>query len=203
MLMLSAGETHLYTDSHILVINGATREGGNTDTIINLFAEGAHAAGLHTDYISLRNLTIADCIGCCTCLRESKCHFEDDMTGLRQKIIDSSVLVFASPLYFCEVTGLMKTFIDRLYFFYHDVNKKMIAGKRVIIITTLGEKETGFETEIIEESYKRLLKALDMKLVDMHFFPDLMEKESIGQKPAYLEQAYNIGKGTPAVLMSQ
>lgn len=201
--MLSAGEKQFYAHNHILVINGATREDGNTDTIVSLFAEGAQAAGFHAEGIHLRDLTIADCIGCCTCLRESKCHFEDDMTELRQKIIDSSVLVFASPLYFCEVTGLMKTFIDRLYFFYHDVNKKMVRGTKVLILTTLGEKEAGFETEIVEESYKRLLKALDMNLVEMHFFPDLMEKESIQQKPAYLQMAYNIGKGTPAVLKSR
>jgi multimeric flavodoxin WrbA len=203
MLMLSVYDKHVYRNDHILVINGATREGGNTDTIVNLFAEGAQGAGLYVDCIQLRDLAIADCIGCCTCLRESQCHFEDDMTGLRKKISDSSLLTFASPLYFCEVTGLMKTFIDRLYFFYHDVNKKTIAGRKVIIMTALGEKETGFETEIIGESYKRLLKALDLRLVGMHFFPDLMEKESIHQKPAYLEQAYTIGSGAAAVLMKQ
>jgi hypothetical protein len=48
-----------------------------------------------------------------------------------------------------------------------------------------------------------LLKALDMKLASMHFFPDLMEKESIHQKPAFLEQAYNIGKSTLSVFMKQ
>lgn len=201
--MLSTDEKYSSANSHILVINGATREDGNTDTIVNLFGEGAQAAGFHAECIQLRDLTIADCVGCCTCLRESKCHFDDNMTELRKKIIDSGILVLASPLYFCEVTGLMKTFIDRLYFFYHDVNKKLIAGKKVMIMTTLGEREAGFETEIIEESYKRLLKALDMKLASMHFFPDLMEKESIHQKPAYLEQAYNIGKSTTAVLVKQ
>lgn len=200
MLMLSAHENLVYTNSHVLVVNGATREEGNTDTITNLFVEGAQEAGLKPSCKILRNLKIADCIGCCTCLRESKCHFDDDMTELRQKIMDSHVLVLASPLYFCEVTGLMKTFIDRLYYFYHDVNKKMIAGRHVLIITTLGEKEVGFETEIIEESYKRLLRALDLQLLDMRFFPDLMDKESISQKPAYLEEAYNLGKRIPALL---
>lgn len=200
MLMLSAHENLLYTNGRVLMVNGATREGGNTDTITNLFVEGAQGAGLKISCATLRNLKIADCIGCCTCLRESKCHFDDDMTGLRQNIMDSHVLVFASPLYFCEVTGLMKTFIDRLYFFYHDVNKKMIAGRHVLVITTFGEKEVGLETEIIEESYKRLLHALDLKLLDMRFFPDLMEKESISQKPTYLEEAYNLGKRIPALL---
>jgi len=200
MLMLSAGERHFYTNGRVLVINGATREGGNTDTIVNLFIEGAKAAGLTTDCVTLRDLKIADCIGCCTCLRESTCHFDDDMKGLRKKIIDSAVLVLASPLYFSEVTGLMKTFIDRLYFFYHEVNKKMIAGKKAFIITTLGEKEIGSETEVVEESYKRLLRALDLKLMDMRYFPDLMEKESIQQKPTYLEEAYNMGKRIPALL---
>ena len=200
MLLFSAHENLLYTNGSVLVVNGATREGGNTDTIANLFAAGAQGAGLKTSCQHLRNLKIADCIGCCTCLRESKCHFDDGMTGLRQNIMDSHVLVFASPLYFCEVTGLMKTFIDRLYFFYHEVNKKMIAGKHVLVITTLGEKDVGFETEIIEESYKRLVRALDLKLLDMRFFADLMEKESISQKPAYLEEAYNLSKRIPALL---
>ncbi len=200
MLMLSAHENLAYANSRVLMVNGATREGGNTDTITNLFVEGAQGAGLKPFTAILRNLKIADCIGCCTCLRESTCHFDDDMTGLRQRIMDAHVLVLASPLYFCEVTGLMKTFIDRLYYFYHDVNKKMIAGRHALIITTLGEKEVGFETEIIEESYKRLLRALDLKLLDMRFFPDLMDKESISQKPAYLEEAYNLGKRIPALL---
>ena len=178
----------------ILVINGATREGGNTDVIVKKFVGGVQTAGLNVQSATLRELDISDCIGCCKCLKESNCNFDDDMTHLRDAIVKSDILVFASPLYFCEVTGLMKNFLDRLYFFYHPVNKHLVSGKKVLIITTLGEKEVGHETVVLEEFYKQFLHALDLTLLDMVYFPDLMEKEAIQQKPEYLEKIFNIGK---------
>lgn len=179
---------------NILVINGATRESGNTDVIVQKFIEGAQTTGYTIEYATLRELNISDCIGCCKCLRESVCNFQDDMTQLRDTILKSHIVVFASPLYFCEVTGLMKNFLDRLYFFYHPVNKHFVAGKKVLVLTSLGEEEIGNETAVLEEFYRRFLRALDLKLLDMVYFPDLGEKDAISQKPEYLERIFNIGQ---------
>jgi multimeric flavodoxin WrbA len=142
----------------------------------------------------LRELHISGCIGCCKCLKESICNFQDDMTFLRDAIVKSRVLIFASPLYFCEVTGLMKNFLDRLYFFYQPVNKHLVAGKKVFVLTTLGEKKAGYETTVLEEFYRRFLRALDLTLVDMEYFPDLMEIDAINKKPEYVEKIFNIGQ---------
>jgi len=178
----------------VLVLNGSTRENGNTDAIIASFIEGVNACGLNVGSVVLRELKINDCIGCCQCQREGTCHFEDDVTEIRDMIRKSDVLVFASPNYWCEITGLMKTFIDRLYFFHHKENSHLIAGKKAIIITTLGEKDADYECRVLVEFYKRCMHSLGIEIIDWLFFNDLMEKEVIKRKPTYLGQAFEAGK---------
>jgi multimeric flavodoxin WrbA len=52
-------------------------------------------------------------------------------------------MVFASPLYWWGVTGLMKTFIDRLLFYYYSKNRSLISGKKAIIVTRMAEKDVA------------------------------------------------------------
>ena len=178
----------------VLVFNGSLREHGNTDTLVDAFIEGVNAGGLSVRAATLRELALHDCMGCCQCQREGTCHFTDDMTHLRDMIIKSDVLVFASPNYWCEVTGLMKTFIDRLYFFHHKENRHLIAGKKAVILTTLGEKDADYECQILVDFYKRCTHSLGIDIINWLFFADLMEKEAIKTKPAYLKQAFKAGQ---------
>ena len=178
----------------IVIINGATREGGNTDTLLSRFCEGMKSSSLQVKDIRLRDLEISNCIGCCQCLKEKTCNFDDDMTTLRESLIAADVIVFASPIYWCEVTGLMKTFVDRLYFFHHQVNRDMISGKKALVLTTLGEKEAGYESEVLVEFYRRFLGSLGIDIIDMLFFADLMEKDAALARLDYLERAYTAGK---------
>jgi multimeric flavodoxin WrbA len=53
-------------------------------------------------------------------------------------------LILASPLYWCGVTGLMKTFLDRLFFYYHPRNKDLISGKKDNYCYAYESKECGF-----------------------------------------------------------
>lgn len=178
----------------VLVINGSTRENGNTDALVNSFIKGLASAGLNMRYAILRELDIHNCIGCCQCQREKTCHSQDDMTDLREAIIKSDALVFASPIYWCEVTGLMKTFIDRLYFFHHEENKHLIAGKKALIITTLGEKDAAYESQVLVEFYKRCMHSLGIEIIDMLYFAELMDQYAIDKRPEYLKQAFDAGK---------
>ncbi|GBE39183.1 iron-sulfur flavoprotein [bacterium BMS3Bbin08] len=177
----------------ILIINGATRKNGNTDIIISRIIEGAKSNNFKPAIIELRNKNISNCIGCYTCLKDSKCFFEDDMTEIRNNINKTELIIFASPLYWCVVTGLMKTFLDRLFFYYHPHNKSLIAGKKAIIVTPMNQKDINSESEVLVDFYKRLFNCLGVKIVDMFFFNDIMAKGSVLDKPEHLEQAYSIG----------
>lgn len=176
------------------MINGSTRENGNTDAILQAFLKGVADSGLNAREAVLRELDIRNCIGCCKCKDEKKCNFQDDMTELRDMIIKSDVLVFASPIYWCEVTGLMKTFIDRLYFFHHEENKHLVTGKKALMITTLGERDAAYESGVLAEFYKRCMHSLNIDILNMIYYPDLMEKDAIAKKPEYSRAAYKIGK---------
>lgn len=179
----------------IVVINGSPRKGGNTDALLEKLMEGAWSTEADIRHFRLRDLDIHNCIGCCTCKAESTCHFDDDMTGIRRSIQKCGLMVFASPNYWCEITGLMKTFIDRLYFYHHPENGHLISGKKALILTTLGEKDNvEYESAVLAEFYRRLFKSLNVEILDRMLFSGLMEKDGILKKPEYLERAFLIGK---------
>lgn len=178
----------------ILIINGSTRESGNTDSIIDKMIAGAKSVGQKINHVKLRDSRIGNCVGCCTCKKESKCQLQDDMTKIRNLIEQSDLMVFATPLYWSEITGLMKTFIDRLYFYHHIENRHLIAGKKVHTATTLGEAiNIDYETEVIREFYRRLFKSLDVEVLEHLFYYGLMEKDDIQKKSQYLQEAFSFG----------
>lgn len=177
----------------VLIVNGATRVNGNTDILVGKIIEGTKSNGTDINLITLREKNISNCIGCYQCLKKSTCSFQDDMIEIRNQINAAGLMILASPLYWCGVTGLMKTFLDRLFFYYHPVNKALIAGKKAIIVTPMNQKNVDFESEVLVKFYNRLFGCLGVKIIDMLFFGDIMEKGSVLKKPEYLEQAYAIG----------
>jgi len=84
--------------------------------MVNNFIEGAKEAGAEVEYIKLKDHNIKECTGCYTCWTKTpgRCIFQDDMTMFRKKYCEADLVVFESPLYIFNVTGIMKTFMDRL-----------------------------------------------------------------------------------------
>ena len=100
----------------ITAINGSPRgKNGNTFVMVEEFLKGAKSEGAEIDHLLLSDKKIHHCIGCFNCWVKTpgKCVFEDDMTSLIPKM-NSDILVYASPLYVDNITGLLKNFIDRL-----------------------------------------------------------------------------------------
>jgi multimeric flavodoxin WrbA len=117
------------------------------------------------------------------------------MTDLRNDINNADLLVLASPLYWWGVTGLMKTFIDRLFFYYYPQNRRRISGKNAVILTPMAEHDVTSVADLLTEFYTRLWNRLEVNIVDMLFFGGLMEKQTVLERPEYLEQAYAVGEG--------
>ena len=79
------------------------------------FCRGAKSAGAEIEYIKLKDMKINPCTGCYTCWTKTpgECIIKDDMSSLRLKSRKADLVVFASPLYIFNVTGIMKNFLDR------------------------------------------------------------------------------------------
>jgi Multimeric flavodoxin WrbA len=53
------------------------------------------------------------CLGCFACQKTGKCVIKDDMNEIVPKMEHADVLVFATPIYYYEMSGQMKTLLDR------------------------------------------------------------------------------------------
>lgn len=101
----------------ILAVNGSPRgKRGNTHVMVDAFLNGAEEAGAEVEQIMLSKLKIKNCKGCFWCWIKTpgNCVIKDDMAPILEKLKAADVLVFATPLYVDNVTGLMKNFMDRI-----------------------------------------------------------------------------------------
>lgn len=111
----------------VLVISSSPRKGGNSDVLCDKFVEGAAETGHQVEKIFLREKEINYCMGCgyCSSHDYSGCAKHDDMEEILQKMIESDVIVFGTPIYFYAISGQLKTFIDRICARYtHIINKQ-------------------------------------------------------------------------------
>lgn len=98
---------------NILVISTSPRKGGNSETLSDAFIRGAEEAGHKVEKVCLYDKTIGFCKGCLTCLKSHRCVIHDDADVIAQKMGKADVLVFATPIYYYEMCGQMKTMLDR------------------------------------------------------------------------------------------
>jgi multimeric flavodoxin WrbA len=103
------------TAKKVIGIVGSPRQGGNTDILVDEVLAGAREAGARVEKVILSDLTIGYCQGCNRCREAGKCHQEDDMPLLLQKMQASDVWVLGTPVYWWGPTAQFKTFLDRWY----------------------------------------------------------------------------------------
>lgn len=104
---------------HILVLNGSPHRDGNTMHMVNAFKAGAEAAGHRVDIVHVAHMNIHGCLGCDHCKRTNPptCAQKDDMQALVQKILETDMLVFASPVYYFTLSAQLQSVIQRTYVF--------------------------------------------------------------------------------------
>lgn len=111
----------------ILIVEGSPRPAGNSEILSKAFQKGAEEAGNFVELVNLSDKKVGFCKGCYYCASHSgKCFQKDDVEPIIQKMIDSDVLVFATPTYFYSMSGQMKTFIDRTVCRYTEMKNKEI-----------------------------------------------------------------------------
>lgn len=98
---------------NILVISTSLRKGSNSELLADSFINGAKEAGHNVEKITIRDKGIAFCRGCLACQHTGKCIIKDDGNEIADKMQTADALVFATPIYYYEMSGQMKTMLDR------------------------------------------------------------------------------------------
>ncbi len=97
----------------VLVISSSPRNGGNSDVLADAFVKGAVEAGNEVEKVNLAGKKIEFCKGCFACQTSQRCVIRDDADAIEQKMQEADVLVFATPIYYFEMSGQLKTMLDR------------------------------------------------------------------------------------------
>jgi multimeric flavodoxin WrbA len=105
----------------VLAFNGSPRKTWNTATLLNKALEGAASQGEETELIHLYDLDFKGCISCFACKTKGgesygRCAVKDDLTPILRKVEDADAIILGAPIYFLDVTGEMRSFMERLMF---------------------------------------------------------------------------------------
>lgn len=98
---------------NVLVISTSLRPGSNSEALAEAFLRGAQQAGHRAELVTLRGLQLQFCRGCMACQGRGRCVLNDDAQAVVDKMHDADVIAFATPIYYYEMCGQMKTLLDR------------------------------------------------------------------------------------------
>jgi len=113
----------------LIAINGSPRKHGNTGTLLKKAFDGSQEAGAETELINLYDLNYKGCTSCFECkLKNSKiaggvCAMRDDLTPVLERVLSCHAIILGSPIYMGNVTGEMRSFMERLIFPSDTYNK--------------------------------------------------------------------------------
>ena len=121
----------------VIVISTSLRRGSNSEILADKFVEGALSAGNDVEKISLMGKNIQFCKGCMGCQKLGRCVIKDDVNDIMEKVLEADVVTWATPIYYYEMSGQMKTLIDRMNAMY-PLDYKF---RDVYLLTTAAEDE--------------------------------------------------------------
>lgn len=175
----------------VYAINGSPRKNNNTASLLKKALEGVKAStpDAETEIINLYDLKYTGCKSCFACKlidgkSYGKCAIRDDLYEVFEKLSQADGIIFGSPIYFGDITGQLRSFIERLLFPYlvYDNNYTSIAPKKIAtaFIYTMNVpeermKEFGYlQTFNTVESYvgRMFTKPLVMYSNDTYQFND-------------------------------
>ena len=173
----------------VVVISTSLRPGSNSNALAEQFAEGAKTAGNEVEFISLRGKEIKFCIGCMSCQKTGACVFKDDVPAIMDKVLDADVVCWATPIYYYETSGQMKTLIDRMNAMY----PKDYRFREVYLLTTAAEDEEHTPKRA-ESGLQGWIDCFDKAVLKGHLFCGGVNDPRDISGSVKLEEAFGLGE---------
>ncbi len=205
----------------ILAINGSPRKMKTTATLLKKALEGAASQGAETELIHLYDLNFKGCISCFGCKIQDgksygKCTMKDELTPILEMIESADAVILGSPIYAGSITGVIKSFMERLVFQYstygEDSNSLFKRKMRTAFIYTMAANQRmsedfgyTYQFRLNEDRFTKLFGSSESLVVtDTQFFDHLeyvntsssLKKDLPGSDEAFpedCEKAFNMG----------
>ena len=118
----------------IIALQGSPRIGGNCDVLMDEMIKGAEENGHEVVKYYLEKEDIAPCKACLFCAENPDCVREDDGNKIINELVAADGVIFATPIYYGQMTAQAKTIIDRFYAIGQNPDKSL-SGKAALIFT--------------------------------------------------------------------
>jgi multimeric flavodoxin WrbA len=128
----------------IVIISGSRNQKGQTAKAVDALIQGVEKEGMKTELIFLPQMKIERCRQCedhgwGICRLEGKCVIKDDFVSIVDKIKSSDAAVFATPVYYGDLSETLRAFLDRLRrICTHEKGREKISGKMAVGICVAG-----------------------------------------------------------------
>ncbi len=153
----------------IVIVNSSPRINGNCDILCSEFGRGAVMnEGNEVSRIDLKDLNV-------DFYREEQ--EEDDLDNVAHQMMEADVIVLATPVYFYNMSGMMKTLIDRMMPYF-----TRIADKDFYFILTAAVNRS--EMEATSEALQGFTDSLpNSNLVHVFYGNNVSQKGDVMDRP--------------------
>jgi len=178
----------------ILGICGSGRKEGNTGALVEQVLKGA---GGESELVWLIDINLGYCTGCMRCVFEGACWQQDGMKDLYHKMLDCEAMVIGSPCYYNDVSGLVKSMMDRsIALGYMGIGeesdnpmhgRRPLKGKPAVVVSAVAGHGVERTLETLENYVKFLHMQIVGKIGAVAGMDDVRDKKNI------MDEAYALG----------
>jgi len=154
-----------------IIITGSRNPEGQTARATAAVRAGLEAEGVQVEEAFLPDLSLERCRQCEAtgwgiCRTEGVCTIEDDFAGLVDRLGQADLAVFATPVYFGDLSECLRAFLDRLRrTCRHETGEARVAGKPALGICVAGGGGGGAPS--CATSLDKVLNTCGFDLVDV------------------------------------
>lgn len=174
----------------VIALQASPRKGGNCDVLIDEMTKGIEENGGEVVKYYLEDENIAACKACMYCAENPDCIRDDDGNKILDDMLEADGVIFATPIYYGQMSAQGKLIIDRFYGIGQNPDKSL-SGKAALIFTE--NQPTG-----TYEDYIQLTKASPFEFMgyDVIGYVDAGSAGPAGvvkEQEDKLKEAYELG----------
>ena len=100
----------------VILVNGSPKEKGCTYTALKEVEKQLNKNDIETEIFWIGNKPVSGCLSCGRCLKTGKCVIDDKVNEFLEKVKEADGFVFGSPVHFAASSGMLSSFMDRVFY---------------------------------------------------------------------------------------
>ncbi|WP_407383613.1 flavodoxin family protein [Ruminococcus sp.] len=173
----------------ITVLFASPNKKGSTAILVDSFKRGAEEGDHTVEVLDVCKMNVHPCIGCIRCGYEGPCVQKDDNEIIRNMLLDTDMVVFATPLYYYGMSAQLKTVVDRFCAYNSSLNSRHLKSA----LLTVAWNADDWTFDALEAHYKTLVRYINFKDMGMVLGYGC-GSPSMTRRSGYPEKAYQLGR---------